>query len=166
MSTPNDSGADPRLTRIAHRVLDTTRYLVLGTVEQDGSARVSPVYFTHDGYRDLYWVSSPLSTHSQNLQRDPRVSIVVFDSTVLPRETQAVYVTGSAAEVPAAGLEDACRRASAGVGEGASAFTADEVSGAAPLRLYRATVGTAEVHIRGGESPSGSGRDRRLPVTL
>ncbi len=161
-----DTNAEQMLQEIARTVLDANSYMVLGTVEGDGSARVSPVYFNHHRYRDLYWVSTPDSTHSGNLSRDPRVSIVVFDSTAPSEETQAVYLTGSAAEVPSDQLEQACAVAFVHVGPGADAFTVEELSGDAPFRLYRATIASAEAHIRGGDSPWGPGHDRRLPVSL
>ena len=160
-----DTNAD-RLQEIAREVLDTNRYMVLGTVEEDGAARVSPVYFNHHRYRDLYWVSTPISTHSGNLRRDPRVSIVVFDSQAASDDAQAVYLTGSATEVPADELDEACSVAFVRIGPGARAFTVEELSGDAHFRLYRATIASAEAHIRGGDSPWGRGHDRRLPVSL
>ena len=161
-----DTNADQKLKQIAREVLDTNRYMVLGTVGEDGSARVSPVYFNHHRYRDLYWVSTPVSTHSGNLNRDPRVSIVVFDSRAPSEETQAVYLTGTATEVPTDQLQEACTLAFVHVGPGADAFTVEELSGDAHFRLYRATIASAEAHIRGGDSPWGRGHDRRMPVSL
>jgi hypothetical protein len=72
------------LRACARDVLDGVRYVALGTVDEDGRPRVSPVYFVHRGYADLYWVSDPGSHHSANLHRDPRLSGVVFDSSVPP----------------------------------------------------------------------------------
>ena len=157
---------DPGLRDMAHGVLDTNRYLVLGTSERDGRPRVSPVYFTHDGYRDLYWVSSPASTHSGNVAADGRVAMVVFDSSRPPKETEAVYLTATAAEVAPDELADACAAAFADVGGGARPFTPEELSGDADLRLYRATVETAQVHVRGSHPVWGSGIDRRVTVRV
>ena len=70
---------------MARDVLDSVRYVVLGTIDEDGRTRTSPVYFTPHGYEDLYWVSYPETHHSHNLARDDRVSGVVFDSTVAAR---------------------------------------------------------------------------------
>ena len=151
---------------MAHRVLDSNRYLVLGTSERDGRPRVSPVYFTHDGYHELYWVSSPVSTHSGNVAADGRVAIVVFDSSRPPGESEAVYLTASATEVAPDQLADACAAAFAHVGAGARPFAPEELSGDADLRLYRATVETAQVHVRGRHPVWGSGIDRRVTVRL
>lgn len=154
------------LRDMAHGVLDANRYLVLGTSERDGRPRVSPVYFTHDGYRHLYWVSSPASTHSGNVAADGRVGIVVFDSSRPTNETEAVYLTAMAAEVPPDELADACAAAFARVTGGARRFAPEELSGDADLRLYRAVVETAQVHVRGAHPLWGSGIDRRVTVQL
>ena len=145
-------------------VLDANRYLVLGTVQPDGSPRVSPVYFTADGADTFFWVSSPLAQHSRNIARDPRVELVVFDSSRPPGETAAVYVTGTAEEVGADELEAACATAFAHVGEGARAFTAEELGGDADLRLYRANASEIALHVRGSDPSYGTGIDTRRVV--
>ena len=58
MNQPDD------LSEMARHVIDTNSYLTLGTTEPDGRPRLSPVYYTHVGYRDFYWVSSPEAHHS------------------------------------------------------------------------------------------------------
>jgi hypothetical protein len=84
-----------RTTDLAERaraVLDANRYLTLGTIEDDGRPRVSPVYFTHDDYRDVFWVSSPGSAHSRNISARSDVSAVVFGSTAEVGQGSAVYL--------------------------------------------------------------------------
>ena len=155
---------DTDLAQRARTVLDTNRYLVLGTVDPDGVPRVSPVYFTHNGYRDLYWVSRPDTHHSANVAARPRISAVVFDSSVRVGHGRAVYVTGTAAEVPAEELADACAVAFARPDPEARAFTPDDLSGEAALRLYRLQVERHEVHVGGADPAHGNGRDRRVEV--
>ncbi len=96
--------SDDFLRHQAKGVLDQNRFMTLGTTEADGRPRVSPVYYTHDDYRDVYWVSSPEATHSQNLAARPDVVAVVFDSTATVGNTAAVYLTGRARMVPDAEL--------------------------------------------------------------
>jgi len=156
--------ADPALVAMATAVLDGNRYMVLGTTEPDGRARVSPVYFTHDRYRHLYWISAPSAQHSRNVAARPDIAVVVFDSSLAPGDSQAVYLQAVAAEVPGADLADQCAVAFRDVGGGARAFTPDELSGPAPLRLYRADVTEVAVHIRGGDPVYGTGVDHRQPV--
>jgi len=148
-----------QLRKMAETAYASAHFMVLGTTEADGRARVSPVYHERDG-DDLYWVSAPTSTHSVNLARDPRATAVVFDSTAHVEDGAAVYVTGTAAMVAEDDLEAACRVAFAHPRAGARAFTADELSGERPLRLYRLTGATVEVHLPGGH-PLGGPRDSR-----
>jgi hypothetical protein len=156
--------ATPDLDAMAREVLDGIRYIVLGTIDEDGRTRTSPVFFVPHGYQDLYWVSNPVSHHSLNLERDNRVSGVVFDSTVLPGpDTRAVYVSGVAREVPADELAQHLPNAF-DVGRGGRAFTAEELTGDAGLRLWVLHVDEWEVHIRGGHPTLGTGTDRRVPV--
>ncbi len=77
---------DTRLRDMARRVLDQNRYMVLGTSEADHRPRVSPVFFTHDRYRTLYWVSSPDAQHSRNLAEPPRSPS--WSSTQQPSDPQ------------------------------------------------------------------------------
>jgi nitroimidazol reductase NimA-like FMN-containing flavoprotein (pyridoxamine 5'-phosphate oxidase superfamily) len=154
----------PDLTAMARDVLDGIRYIVLGTIDEDGRTRTSPVYFVPHGYQDLYWVSNPASHHSRNLERDDRLSGVVFDSTVPPGPDQrAVYVTGTAREVQVDEIAQHLPKAFDS-GRGGRAFTAEELTGDADLRLWLLHVDSWEVHIRGGHPTLGTGTDRRMPV--
>jgi hypothetical protein len=153
----------------AAQAFASNRYLVLGTVDDDGRARVSPVYFTQDGFHDFYWVSSPESHHSRNIALRPRVSFVVFDSSVTPAEgPKAVYVDADAAEVSETDLPEQCARAFAHSrgSDGARAFAPEELSGDAGLRLYRAVATRHQVHVRGSDPAYGRGIDHRETVGL
>jgi hypothetical protein len=153
------------LTRMARDVIDSNRYLVLGTSEDDGRPRVSPVYYSHVGYREFYWVSSPDAQHSRNVDARGEVSFVIFNSTLLPTQgNQAVYVDATAEQVPQADLPEHCARAFASVGPGTRAFAPEELSGDGDLRLYRATATRHQVHVRGREHPSGV--DARVTVQV
>ncbi len=160
---PSEDSSDA-LQAMARAVVDGNRYLVLGTSEPDGRARVSPVYYTHDRYVNIYWISSPAAQHSRNVATRPDVAIVIFDSSLAPSETQAVYLQAIAAEVQVADLAEQCAAAFRNVGSGARAFTPDELSAAAPLRLYRAVVTEVAVHIRGSDPVHGQGIDTRMPI--
>jgi nitroimidazol reductase NimA-like FMN-containing flavoprotein (pyridoxamine 5'-phosphate oxidase superfamily) len=153
----------------ATRVFATNRFLVLGTVDDDGRPRVSPVYFTHADHHDFYWVSSPESHHSRNIAARPKVTFVVFDSSVTPAQgPQAVYVDADAAEVSEADLAEHCARAWAHPrgDDGARPFAPEELSGDADLRLYRAVATRHEVHVRGSDPTYGKGIDHRETVEI
>ena len=87
------------LTALARAILDDNVYMTLGTADADGRPWVSPVYYAHERYADLYWFSSPASAHSRNLAVRPELAIVVFDSTVPPGTGQAVYMSAVAEQV-------------------------------------------------------------------
>lgn len=155
---------DDELREMARRVLDQNRYLVLGTVEDDGRPRLSPVYFVPARYRDLYWVSSPDAQHSRNVRARPAVQIVVFDSSRVPGESEAVYLTATAREVAEDELPAVLHEAFDPEARGGRRFSAEELSGPADLRLYVATATSYDVHVRGGHPTLGTGIDRRLPA--
>jgi len=155
---------DDELRQMARRVLDGNRYMVLGTVEDDGRPRLSPVYFTPARYRDLYWVSSPDARHSRNVRARAEVEIVVFDSSSMPGQSEAVYMSATAREVPEDELPGLLDEAFDPEGRGGRRFVTDELSGAGDLRLYVATATAYDVHVRGGHPTHGTGIDRRLPT--
>jgi hypothetical protein len=125
----------------ARSIIDDIAYLVLGTADAAGTPWTSPVYFAADGYRDFYWVSSPSATHSRNLAARPEASLVIFDSRAPVGAGQGVYVRATAGEVSASDLGAGVAVFSArSVAHGAPAWSADDVRGAAALRLYRASA--------------------------
>jgi hypothetical protein len=148
------------LDEMARRVIDRNFYMVLGTLDPDGQPRLSPVFFTAARYEDFYWVSVPDSHHSRNVAERPDVRIVVFDSSLLPGETEAVYATASARMVPRAELADVVGEAFRTAG-GAVRFTPEDLSGDAALRLFVARATSFEVHVRGRHPTHGRGYDSR-----
>lgn len=152
------------LDQQARDVLDSIRYVVLASTDPDGQTRASPVYFVPSGYRGLYWVSNPDSQHSRNLQRDPRVGAVVFDSTVPPGQGQAVYLTGTAREVPAAEFGDHLPVAFDPEGRGGRRFSTAELTGEADLRLWILDIERSEAHVPAGHPELGTGTGRRVQV--
>ncbi|WBB59243.1 pyridoxamine 5'-phosphate oxidase family protein [Streptomyces sp. WMMC500] len=161
MALPDD------LAGMARGVIDANRYLTLGTAEPDGRPRVSPVYFSHAGYRVFYWVSSPRARHSANIAARPGVEFVVYDSGVPVGAGRAVYVGATAEEVPAVQLPAACDEAFADTAEdGVRQFRPADVSGDAGLRLFRARATSYEVHVPGRDPVYGTGIDTRREIRL
>jgi hypothetical protein len=159
--------SEPDLVEMARSVIDTNRYMVLGTSSPDGSPRVSPVYFTHHRYRDFYWVSGPGAQHSRNVVARPSVNAVIFDSTAAVGQGRAVYLTGSVTQVADEDLPRHCELAFATTLEkGARPFTPAELSGDGDLRLYMLSATRHEVHIRGGDPVYGTGIDTRREISL
>ncbi len=138
---------DPRTQQTARDVLAATIYMFLGTVGDDGRARVTPVFFATEDGRELFWVSDPASRHSRNLERRPELHISVMDTGIpLEREGHGVYID-AVADRPAA---DELARGTAILSArsealGGRAWSPERVTGEARLRLYRATVEAIEV---------------------
>jgi pyridoxine/pyridoxamine 5'-phosphate oxidase len=137
--TIQQGAGDRDLVAIAREILDTNRYMTLATADGDGRPWASPVWYAHQGYTDLLWVSRPGARHSRNLAVRPELAIVIFDSTVPEGSGQAVYVEALAEEVGEGGREEGIaifsRRSEAGEGD---RWAVADVTGPAPFRLYRA----------------------------
>ncbi|MEV3919387.1 pyridoxamine 5'-phosphate oxidase family protein [Actinomadura coerulea] len=152
------------LDESARSVIDENRYMTLGTSEADHRPRLSPVYFTHAGYRTFYWVSSPDARHSGNVAARPEVAIVIYDTSVEIGQGRAVYVDAVASVVPDEDLPRRCAEAFSQAGPGAVAFRPDELGGEAPLRLYHADATGYEVHLPGRDPRNATGIDTRVHV--
>ena len=150
----------------ARSVIDSNRYMVLGTADSDGHPWVSPVWFASGDYKHFHWVSSPDAKHSRNVVARPEVAIAIFDSTVPVGGAQAVYMSGRAEELTGneleRGIEVFGRLSEADVGR---TWGLDDVQPPSLFRLYRATVSEHYVLIAGRDPELGSGVDRREPVT-
>ncbi|SRR6266536_2921191 len=124
----------------ARALLDTNRYLTLGTIDPDGRPWTSPVYFSSMGLRAFYWTSATDAQHSRNLAERPQVSIVVFDSSVAPYHGRAVYAVGEARELSGDDLDRGLEVYPGPSHRGGGPITRDDVIGPSPYRLYRATA--------------------------
>jgi len=135
LAAPSDG-----LAAHARALLDTNRYLVLGTVDPAGQPWTTPVYFAAAGLREFYWTSEITAVHSRNLAQRAHVSIVVFDSSVRPYHGRAVYAVGTASELHGDDLDRGLRVYPGPNDRGATAVTRDDVTGSSPYRLYRTTA--------------------------
>ena len=148
---------EPDPATITRAIIDANLYMVLGTADEAGQPWVSPVYYAPADYREFFWVSSPDSRHSRNLDGRGQVAIVIFDSSVPIGTGQGVYMSAVAQEVGgderSAGIEMFSRRSLA---HGGHAWTLQDVESRARLRLYRATAVEQFLGVN----------DRRVPVTL
>jgi hypothetical protein len=124
----------------AREIVDGTVYVVLGTVDASGHPWTSPVYFAPGDDSTFYWVSHVETQHSVNLATHPRVSLTVFDSTVLPYRGRAVYAVGEARVVVEPELSEALAVYPRPGGVDVTTLTAEDVSGDSPYRLYAVTA--------------------------
>jgi len=161
---------DDDLLAHARGIIASNRYLVLGTTGPDGHPWTAPVYFAPSGDRDFLWVSERDAVHSGHLAGHPRVSMVVFDSTVAPYHGRAVYAVGEAREVSGADLDHALGSYPRPDGDGAAPVTREDVTAPSAYRLYRAAVSDLWVLCpREPREPCprhGLARDHRARVTV
>lgn len=130
----------------ARAIVDANSYLTLATAGADGTPWASPVWYAHEQYESILWMSQPGARHSRNIAAREVVAIVIFDSTVSPDRRNAVYFEAVAGIVPDAELSDAVAVYSKrSVARGLEPLARDEVSGDAPWRLYRARASAAYV---------------------
>ncbi|MES4886503.1 PPOX class F420-dependent oxidoreductase [Streptomyces sp. NPDC096012] len=59
-------------------VLDDKVFIVVGTIQPDGSPQMSPVWVKRDG-DDILFSTTVGRRKEQNLRRDPRVTVVVMN---------------------------------------------------------------------------------------
>ena len=127
---------------MAREIIESNRYMVLGTADEAGVPWVTPVWYAQSGYRQFIWVSGPERRHSRNVRARPQVSIVIFDSRVAVGDARAVYMSARAEELAGAELErDIAVFDAAGQAQGLTGrWPLEKVVAPAPYRLYRATV--------------------------
>jgi nitroimidazol reductase NimA-like FMN-containing flavoprotein (pyridoxamine 5'-phosphate oxidase superfamily) len=147
---------------MAREIIESNRYMVLGTADAAGVPWVTPVWFAQSDHQRFIWVSSPDRRHSRNVTARPDVSIVIFDSQVAVGSARAVYMSARAEELSGAELEhDVAVFDAAGRAEGLTRrWTLEDMVAPAPYRLYRATV-TQHWVLDPDSSP-----DDRAEVTL
>jgi nitroimidazol reductase NimA-like FMN-containing flavoprotein (pyridoxamine 5'-phosphate oxidase superfamily) len=147
---------DPRA--IARAIIDSNLYMVLGTADQNGRPWVSPVYYAPAEYHEFFWVSSPDTKHSRNVELRADVSIVIFDSSVPIYTGRGVYMSAVAQELADDARADAIgifsRRSQA---HGGPEWTLEQVQPPARLRLYRAAA--VDLYVLYED-------DRRVPVAV
>ncbi len=139
--------------------------MTLATADEFGRPWASPVYFAHDGYRELFWVSYPAARHSRNLAERASLSIVVFDSQLAINTGQAVYMSAHADQPSGDDVEPGIAIFSQRTrAHGAAGWSAEDVLNPDGPRLYRARV--AQHWILKPDPLTGATVDKRISVAL
>jgi uncharacterized protein YhbP (UPF0306 family) len=98
-------GTEKYLEMVA-ALLGAETTLSLATIGEDGQACVAPLFYMADEELKLYWLSSPGSEHSLNLERSCRAAATVYRSVENWRQIRGVQIRGEVSLVA-----DAKRRA-------------------------------------------------------
>lgn len=148
-------------------IIDSNKYMALGTVDEGGHPWVSPVWFATDDYRHFHWVSSPDARHSRNVVSHPQVAVAIYDPSVAVGTASAVYIKGRAEELTGGelerGIEIFGRHSRTNDGPD---WTLADVQPPSLHRLYRATAAEHYILIRGRDPDRGTGVDRSERVEL
>ena len=78
-------------------IVDANLVGAIATTNEDNSPWVSPVHIVADD-EAMYWFSMEDKQHSQNIARDPRVSLTLFSSD-LSKGPKGIYVNGKATKL-------------------------------------------------------------------
>ncbi|WP_232668340.1 pyridoxamine 5'-phosphate oxidase family protein [Pseudonocardia sp. TRM90224] len=138
-------------------------YMVLATADEHGAPWASPVFFRSDDAHDLLWVSSPTSRHSLNIAARPQVAATIFDSTVPVGQAQAVYVAGTAEQLPDSAADTVVATLNRGLPAGKH-LDADGLRGAGVIRAYRLVVAERFLLVRGSDPRTTNPVDSRITV--
>lgn len=85
----------------ALEILKKIHYINIATVCEDGQPWNTPVSASYDTNLHFYWGSSPDNIHSQNIRRDGRAFVTVYDSQAPESKGEALYFLGTAEELGA-----------------------------------------------------------------
>lgn len=144
-------------TARARSIIESGPYMTLATADGGGAPWATPVWYAVESLYSLIWISRPDTRHSRNLEVRPQLGIVIFDSRAPIGTGQGVYLEATAGLVNENEVEIAMSVFSErSLAQGGQAFSAEDVRGSAPHRLYRASASRAYL----GE------RDHRVAVDL
>lgn len=82
------------MNELVQTILRRNAYGTISTTTADGSPWATPVHIVYDD-TSIYWLSAVSTVHSQNIQRDSRVFITVFNSSQTvaePGDRAALYI--------------------------------------------------------------------------
>ena len=83
----------------ATKILKEMKYMTIATVCADGSPWNTPVAPTPSNDLVFRWGSNEESIHSQNIRKEKRVFVVVYDSRAPEGTGEGVYMKGVAEEL-------------------------------------------------------------------
>jgi nitroimidazol reductase NimA-like FMN-containing flavoprotein (pyridoxamine 5'-phosphate oxidase superfamily) len=83
----------------AKTITRQNRFITISTCTPNGNPWITPVFYAYDDDYNLYWVSSKNARHSKNIRSNPKIAIVIFDSTKGEGEGDAIYIEATAKEM-------------------------------------------------------------------
>ena len=84
------------LVQRAKEIIQKTIYITIATVDDKGQPWNSPVYSAFDEKYNFYWNSWKENQHSKNIAVNPKIFLVIYDSTVPEGTGEGVYIQAKA----------------------------------------------------------------------
>ncbi|WP_078888881.1 pyridoxamine 5'-phosphate oxidase family protein [Streptomyces sclerotialus] len=158
-----------KLCDVASELLRTTRYMTLGTASTAGVPMATPLAHAWDDQDAFYWISATDAVHSANIERNPVVSIVVFDSNPSDGGGQGLYAFGRAEVLQGDALTEGCelyfsRRYPDPAARAKRYQPPAQFRDPAPNRLYRARIESYSVLSPEGHPVHGNGVSHRVTI--
>lgn len=83
----------------AKQILQKILYITIASATKNGMPWNTPVYSAFDESYNFYWASDKNGQHSKNIQENPNVFLVIYDSTAAEGTGVGVYVKAKAYEI-------------------------------------------------------------------
>ncbi|MEK7071037.1 MAG: pyridoxamine 5'-phosphate oxidase family protein [Patescibacteria group bacterium] len=84
------------LNKRAKEIIQNILYITIATSSKENQPWNSPVYSAFDEDYNFYWASDQNGQHSKNIKENPKVFIVIYDSTAPEGTGEGVYVKAKA----------------------------------------------------------------------
>lgn len=84
---------------LAKEIIANVIHITIATCSPDGQAWNTPVYAAYDEHYNFYWTSDKNNQHSQNIRSNPKIFLVIYDSTGVIGDKTGVYVLAEAQEL-------------------------------------------------------------------
>jgi general stress protein 26 len=142
------------------KLLSSSRYATLSTVDQSGDPWAAPVWFVHDD-QNIYWWSPTDTVHSKNISLNGKVYITIFNSGASEGDGSGLYIRASADLVEDWDVDKIIDLYNTST----EIFKLDRknCTGNAPTRLYKATP--QKIWVNKGEEIDGFYSDFRETIT-
>ncbi|OGY97831.1 MAG: hypothetical protein A2855_03050 [Candidatus Liptonbacteria bacterium RIFCSPHIGHO2_01_FULL_57_28] len=147
----------------AKEIIEKIWYITVATTNSDGQPWNTPVYSAYDENYFFYWASWKENTHSQNIVKNPKVFLVIYDSTAPEGTGEGVYIQAKASEVQdEKEIEHAMKYLYGRKSK--QPRKVEEFLGDYPRRIYKAVPDKAWINTSG--DVDGNFVDKRVEISL
>lgn len=80
-------------------ILQENLYLTISVATKNGIPWIANLYYAYNKNYTFYWYSPKDSLHSKIIRENPMVALVIFDSTAISENVDALYIKAKAYEI-------------------------------------------------------------------